>query len=112
MLSQQPLVPHFNTNKATPVSFSSNLQSKPVDTKILDPVPELKRKRALEELSDELVKLITEDISLFTKKGWKGLVDHLRPRDDFSSVNIAQLAHRLLKQFKYTGVPVITKDAP
>ena len=71
-----------------------------------------KRKRVLEELLDELGKLINEDVSLFLKKGWKGLVEHRRPKDDFAKLDISHPARQLLRQYKHTGVPVVTKDVP
>ena len=71
-----------------------------------------KRKRKLSKLPDELDKLFKEDIALFKTMAWKKLVAHRRPRDDFSNLDIAHPARRLMKQYKNTGVPVITKDAP
>ena len=63
-------------------------------------------------LPDELGKLIKEDVDIFLKQGWKGLVNHCRPRSDFAALDISHPARRILKQYKHTGVPVVTKDRP
>ena len=63
------------------------------------------------ELSDELGKLIADDMALSKKIGCKVLVNHQYPRDDLANLNIAHSARRLLTQYTITGLPVITKDA-
>ena len=39
-------------------------------------------------------------------------MNHRRPRDDFSRLGINHPARRMLRQYKHTGAPVVTKDAP
>ena len=42
----------------------------------------------------------------------KSLVEHRRPKDDFAKLDISHPARQLLRQYKHTGVPVVTKDVP
>ena len=78
---------------------------------IIPPIIDQHYKWSLEELPDELGKLIATDI-LFKEHGWKGMVVHFRPGDDFSTLNIKHPSHCLLNQYKKIGVPMVTNDAP
>ena len=99
-------------NTETPITLRSLSPAKITSSKEVNLMPSQKRKRALEMLPDELGKLIQEDVDIFLKQGWKGLVNHCRPRSDFAALDITHPARRILKQYKHTGVPVVTKDRP
>ena len=112
LLSHQPPVLILNNNSSKTIAMINSHQLNIPEAIITVTTSIQGRKRKLEELPDKLGKLITDDVTLFRKLGWKGLVTHRPPRDDLSRLNILHPARRLLKQYKVNGVSVIIKDAP
>eukprot|EP00985_Skeletonema_marinoi_P002332 scaffold977_cov149-Skeletonema_marinoi.AAC.1 len=57
--------------------------------------------------SNELGELITRDVELLSRVGWRSFVKHRRGRGDFSSLdNVNHPARRLLMNLKHRGAPV------
>ena len=64
--------PFPSTSNVTPVPHCSLPIKESTNTNVRPATHMHKRKRVLEELPDELGKLIKEDVSLFKKRGGKG----------------------------------------
>jgi hypothetical protein len=62
----------------------------------------------------ELSKYILRDSCLFASLGFEKLVKQRRARGDFASLDkiISHPAHRLLRQYKYRGAPVVLSTKP
>ena len=77
--------------------------------------PAIKRQRITQMVSapQELGKLslcdrIAADTELLQQVGWEKFVSKKQGRDDFSHLNhVSHHAHRLLRQYKHRGVPVM-----
>ena len=60
-----------------------------------------------QELPEELGEYIDRDVKLLQQLGWNTLVSSRRGEGDFTSLsNVQHEARRLLRQYKYRGVPV------
>ena len=79
-------------------------------------LPSSKRQRldTLHKLPDELSKCISRDSRLFAQLGFETLVGQRRSRGDFASLDKIRShpAHRLLRQYKSRGAPVVLSTAP
>ena len=72
------------------------------------------RRVTLHSVPDELSKYVLRDSRLFRTRGFESLVRLRRGRGNFASLDAIKShpAHRLLRQYKYRGAPVVLSTKP